>query len=138
MLRGQVTAVELHPGRARELEENVRRLGATNVRVVNADVRRARRIGASTGRSSTPHARASACSPGGPTCAGAQRPSPAFSSSCSRAAAERTRLGGTILYSVCTLNADENEAVVDASGLEPEPLGEEWPPSRIRSVPSSC
>ena len=33
----------------------------------------------------------------------------------------------TIVYSVCTLNADENEAVVDASGLEPEPLGEEWP-----------
>ena len=32
-----------------------------------------------------------------------------------------------MLYSVCTLNADENEAVVDASGLEPVPLGEEWP-----------
>jgi len=43
------------------------------------------------------------------------------------AAAERTKRGGTLLYSVCTLNADENEAVVDASGLEPEPLGEEWP-----------
>ena len=41
-----------------------------------------------------------------------------------RAAAERTRPGGTIVYSVCTLNADENEAVVDASGLEVEPLGE--------------
>ena len=35
--------------------------------------------------------------------------------------------GGTILYAVCTLNADENEAVVDAAGLEPLPLGEEWP-----------
>ena len=44
-----------------------------------------------------------------------------------RAAAARTRPGGTVTYSVCTLNADENEAVVDASGLEPEPLGEEWP-----------
>ena len=31
------------------------------------------------------------------------------------------------MYSVCTLNNDENEAVVDASGLAPEPLGEEWP-----------
>jgi len=32
-----------------------------------------------------------------------------------------------VLYSVCTLNADENEAVVDASGLQPVPLGDEWP-----------
>jgi 16S rRNA C967 or C1407 C5-methylase (RsmB/RsmF family) len=37
------------------------------------------------------------------------------------------RAGGAIVYSVCTINADENEAVVDATGLEPEPLGEEWP-----------
>ena len=43
------------------------------------------------------------------------------------AVAERTRPGGTIVYSVCTLNADENEGVVDAVGLEPEPLGEDWP-----------
>ena len=39
MLQGEVTAVELHLGRARELEENIRRLGVTNVRVVNTDVR---------------------------------------------------------------------------------------------------
>ena len=45
-----------------------------------------------------------------------------------RAAAERTRPGGLVTYSVCTINADENEAVVDASGLEPDAaLGEEWP-----------
>src|SRR4029079_2792863 len=37
VLDGEVTAVELHEGRARELEENARRLGATNIRVVNAD-----------------------------------------------------------------------------------------------------
>jgi 16S rRNA (cytosine967-C5)-methyltransferase len=37
------------------------------------------------------------------------------------------RPGGTIVYSVCTLNPDECEAVVDASGLEVIPLGEEWP-----------
>ena len=47
-----------------------------------------------------------------------------------RAAAERVRPGGTVTYSVCTLNADENEAVVDASGLEPEDLGAEWPQFR--------
>ena len=42
-------------------------------------------------------------------------------------AAERVRPGGTILYSVCTISAEENEAVVDQAGLEVEPLGEEWP-----------
>src|SRR5262249_5119828 len=36
-LEGEVVAVELHSGRARELEENCRRLGADNVTVVNAD-----------------------------------------------------------------------------------------------------
>jgi 16S rRNA C967 or C1407 C5-methylase (RsmB/RsmF family) len=44
-----------------------------------------------------------------------------------REAAERTKPGGTIVYSVCTINADENEAVVDALGLEVESLSEEWP-----------
>jgi 16S rRNA C967 or C1407 C5-methylase (RsmB/RsmF family) len=37
------------------------------------------------------------------------------------------RPGGEIVYSVCTLNPDECEAVVDASGLRVLPLGEEWP-----------
>ena len=46
-----------------------------------------------------------------------------------RAAAERVRPGGTILYSVCTINADETEAIVDASGLEVEPI-EGWPQFR--------
>ena len=36
-LRGEVTAVEIDPGRARELRENVARLGASNVDVVEAD-----------------------------------------------------------------------------------------------------
>ena len=35
----EVVAVELHPGRARELGENVRGLGFENVTVVNADAR---------------------------------------------------------------------------------------------------
>jgi 16S rRNA C967 or C1407 C5-methylase (RsmB/RsmF family) len=42
-------------------------------------------------------------------------------------AATRTRPGGTVVYAVCTINTDENEAVVEASGLEVDPLGEEWP-----------
>jgi 16S rRNA (cytosine967-C5)-methyltransferase len=44
-----------------------------------------------------------------------------------RSAAERVRPGGTIVYSVCTVNADETTAVVEASGLEVVPLGSEWP-----------
>jgi 16S rRNA (cytosine967-C5)-methyltransferase len=45
-----------------------------------------------------------------------------------RAAAERVRPGGRIIYSVCTINADEAEEVVDVSGLEVDPtLGDEWP-----------
>jgi 16S rRNA C967 or C1407 C5-methylase (RsmB/RsmF family) len=34
------------------------------------------------------------------------------------------------VYSVCTINSEENEAVVEASGLRIEPLGEEWPQFR--------
>ncbi len=55
------------------------------------------------------------------------RPLPELQAELLRAAAERTKSGGTIVYSVCTLNADENEAVVDALGLAVEPLGAEWP-----------
>jgi 16S rRNA (cytosine967-C5)-methyltransferase len=55
-------------------------------------------------------------------------PLPALQLELLRAAAERVKTGGTITYSVCTINADESEAVVDASGLEVDPsLAEEWP-----------
>jgi 16S rRNA (cytosine967-C5)-methyltransferase len=126
MLRGQVTAVELHPGRARELEENVRRLGAGNVRVVNADVRELAESGFDRALVDPP------CSGLGvlarrPDLRWRARPLPGLELELLRAAAERTRPGGTVVYSVCTINADENEAIVDASGLEAEPLGEEWP-----------
>ena len=48
-----------------------------------------------------------------------------------RAAAERVKAGGTLVYSVCTVNADESEAVVDASGLEVDrTLADEWPEFR--------
>jgi 16S rRNA (cytosine967-C5)-methyltransferase len=126
MLRGSVTAVEVHPGRARELEENVRRLGAANVRVVNADVREFDERGFDRALVDAP------CSGLGvlgrrPDLRWRARPLPELQLELLRAAAERTRPGGTVVYSVCTLNADENEAVVDAFGLEVEPLGEEWP-----------
>jgi 16S rRNA (cytosine967-C5)-methyltransferase len=55
------------------------------------------------------------------------KPLPELQRDLVRAAAERVKPGGTIVYSVCTLNGEENEAIVDASGLEVESLDEEWP-----------
>jgi 16S rRNA (cytosine967-C5)-methyltransferase len=128
MLAGDVTAVEKHPGRARELEENAARLGATNVSVVCADA-------LVLPPELRDYDRALVDAP----CSGlgvlASRPDlrwraeplPELQLALVRAAADRVRTAGTIVYSVCTLNATENEAVVDASGLAPEPLGEDWP-----------
>ena len=128
MLAGDVTAVEKHPGRARELEENAARLGATNVSVVCADA-------LELPPELRDYDRALVDAP----CSGlgvlASRPDlrwraeslPELQLALMGAAVDRVRTGGTIVYSVCTLNADENEAIIDASGLAPEPLGEEWP-----------
>jgi 16S rRNA (cytosine967-C5)-methyltransferase len=126
MLHGEVTAVEVHPGRARELEENVRRLGVTNVRVVNTDVRKLDQDGFDRALVDAP------CSGLGvlarrPDLRWRATPLPGLQLELIRAAADRLEPGGTLVYSVCTLNADENEAVVDASDLEPVPLGREWP-----------
>ena len=131
MLAGEVVAVEKHPGRARELEENARRLGAANVTVVNAD-------GLALPPELTGFDRALVDAP----CSGlgilASRPDarwraeplPELQLALLRAAAERVKPGGTVTYSVCTINTSENEAVVDALGLEPEPLGDEFPDFR--------
>ena len=126
MLRGEVTAVEVHPARARELAENARRLGAVNVRVVNADVRELAEGGFDRALVDAP------CSGLGvlgrrPDLRWRSRPLPELQLELLLAAAERTRRGGTLVYSVCTLNAEENEAIVEASGLAVEALGPEWP-----------
>lgn len=128
-LRGEVVAVELNEARARELEENVRRLGATNVTVVQAD-------GRALPAGLTGFDRALVDAP----CSGlgvlAQRPDlrwrsqplPELQLELLLAAAARVRPGGTVIYSVCTTNADECEAVVDAAGLEVDgSLAEQWP-----------
>jgi 16S rRNA (cytosine967-C5)-methyltransferase len=124
----EVVAVERHAGRARELEENCRLLGATNVRVVNADalelpddLRGFDRVLVDA-----------PCSGLGvlasrPDLRWRGRPLPELQRDLLRVAAERVKPGGTIVYSVCTINAEENEAIIDASGLELEPLGQEWP-----------
>ena len=127
-LEGEVTAVELDPNRASELRENLAKLGRTNVTVVEAD-----------GTKLPPelagfdHALVDApCSGLGvlgqrPDLRWRAAPLPELQLALVRSAAERVKPGGTIVYSVCTLNADENEAVVEASGLEVLPLGGEWP-----------
>jgi 16S rRNA (cytosine967-C5)-methyltransferase len=129
MLAGEVVAVEVNEGRARELAATVERLGAGNIRVVVAD-----------GRELPPHLNGfdralvdAPCSGLGvlnrrPDLRWRAMPLPELQLALLRSAAERVRPGGTIVYSVCTINADEAEEVVDASGLEVEPtLGSEWP-----------
>ena len=122
MLAGTVTAVEVHPGRAQAMAKNV----GPNVRVVNADVRELDESGFDRALVDAP------CSGLGvlarrPDLRWRARPLPELQLELLRAAAERTTAGGTIVYAVCTLNADENEAVVDASGLDVMPLTDEWP-----------
>jgi 16S rRNA (cytosine967-C5)-methyltransferase len=130
-LEGDVVAVELHPGRARELEENCRRLGADNVTVVNADATKL-----PPELTGFDHVLVDApCSGLGvlaarPDLRWRAEPLPELQLELLRVAAERVKPGGTIVYSVCTINSEENEAVVDASGLTPQPLGDEWPQFR--------
>jgi 16S rRNA (cytosine967-C5)-methyltransferase len=131
MLAGEITAVELHAGRARQLAEEM----PANVRVVNTDVRGLDERGFDRTLVDAP------CSGLGvlarrPDLRWRAQPLPDLQLDLLRAAAERVKPGGTIVYSVCTLNADENEAVVEASGLAIDStLGEEWPQFRHPSRP---
>jgi 16S rRNA (cytosine967-C5)-methyltransferase len=122
LLQGDVTAVEIHAGRAKRLAEEM----PPNVRVVNADVRELDEQGFDRALVDAP------CSGLGvlarrPDLRWRAHPLPELQLELIRAAVMRTKPGGTIVYAVCTLNADENEAVVDAAGLQIEPLGDEWP-----------
>jgi 16S rRNA (cytosine967-C5)-methyltransferase len=125
---GEVTAVEKHPGRARELEENCARLGASNVRVVNADALELPEELRDFDRVLVD----APCSGLGvlasrPDLRWRAKPLPELQRELLAVAAERARPGGTIVYSVCTISVEENEAVVDATGLAVEPLQDEWP-----------
>ena len=122
LLAGQVTAVEVHPGRAQAMAKNM----GPNVRVVTADARELDESGFDRALVDAP------CSGLGvlarrPDLRWRARPLPELQLELLQAAAQRTKPGGTIVYSVCTLNFDENEAIVDASGLEPVSLEAEWP-----------
>lgn len=127
-LDGVVTAVEIDPARARELRENLATMGRDDVTIAEAD-------GTDLPPELDGFDRALVDAP----CSGlgvlAQRPDlrwratplPELQLALLRSAAGRVRPGGTIVYSVCTLNPEECEAVVDASGLRIAPLGDEWP-----------
>jgi 16S rRNA (cytosine967-C5)-methyltransferase len=122
MLQGEITAVEVHPGRAERMAAEM----PPNVRVVTGDVREIDEGGFGRALVDAP------CSGLGvlarrPDLRWRAQPLPELQLELLRAAAERTRSGGTVVYAVCTLNADENEAVVDAAGLEVDPLGDAWP-----------
>jgi 16S rRNA (cytosine967-C5)-methyltransferase len=139
MLAGEVVAVEVDQARAERLEENARRLGATAVRVVRAD-----------GRELPPELddfdRALVDAP----CSGlgvlASRPDlrwraeplPELQRDLLRAAIARTKPGGSVVYSTCTINAEECEEIVDAAVADgiaaiDRSLGDEWPAFRHRS-----
>jgi 16S rRNA (cytosine967-C5)-methyltransferase len=137
MLAGEVVAVEANEARARELEANVHLLGATNVTVLHAD-------GRDLPEELTGFDRALVDAP----CSGlgvlAGRPDlrwraealPELQLELVRAGAARVRPGGTLVYSVCTINAAESEAIVDAAGLDVDPtLAGEWPQFRHRRRP---
>jgi 16S rRNA (cytosine967-C5)-methyltransferase len=127
-LRGDVTAVEIDANRASELRANLAAMRVTNVTVVEADG-----TDLPPGLSGFDRALVDApCSGLGvlgqrPDLRWRATPLPELQLALLRAAAERVRPGGTVVYSVCTVNADETEAVVAASGLEVLPLGDEWP-----------
>ena len=136
MLAGEVVAVEVDPSRAEQLEQNARRLGATGVRVVVADGRDlpAELTGFDRALVDAP------CSGLGvlaarPDLRWRAEPLPELQLALLRAAVERTKPGGRIVYSTCTTNADENEAVVDAVASDgttdvDAALGDEWPSFR--------
>jgi len=122
----------VNEARARELEGAVRRVGAKSVRVVVADGRTLPDELVEFDRALVD----APCSGLGvlnarPDLRWRAEPLPELQLELLRAAAGRVRPGGTIVYSVCTINADESEAVVDEAGLEVDAtLADEWPQFR--------
>ena len=132
----EVVAVEKHPGRARELEENASRLGATKVRVLCADA-----LELPAGLGSFDRALVDApCSGLGvlaarPDLRWRSEPLPELQLDLLRSAFAHVRPGGTVTYAVCTIHRAENEDVVDSLGVPVDDLGAEWPELRHPSRP---
>jgi 16S rRNA (cytosine967-C5)-methyltransferase len=118
--RGELVAVEVHPGRAAALARTAERMGAINVQVLSAD---ARELPADLGDFDRVLV--------DPPCSGLgtlqSRPDIRWQNRVDRlpelvaqqaelihAAGARVRSGGRLVYSVCTLNDGESAAVIDA------------------------
>ena len=141
MLAGAVVAVELDESRADRLEKTARRLGADGVQVVRADGRAlpAELDGFDRALVDAP------CSGLGvlasrPDLRWRAEPLPELQRELLQAAVERVRVGGTVVYSTCTINTEENEAVVDelvttGAVRVDSGLGEEWPAFRHATRP---
>ena len=134
LLAGEVTAVEVHPGRAQALAKSV----GPNVRVVTADARNVEESGFDRALVDAP------CSGLGvlarrPDLRWRARPLPELQLELLQAAAERVKPGGTIVYSVCTHECRRERGgrrcVGPRAGLRSPMTGRSTP---IRSGPSSC
>jgi 16S rRNA (cytosine967-C5)-methyltransferase len=127
----EVVAVEKHPGRARELEENAARLGVRNLTVVCADA-----LELPPDLTEFDRVLVDApCSGLGvlnsrPDLRWRARPLPELQSRLLATALERVKPDGSVTYSVCTIHRPENEEVVDAAGATIEDLGAEFPDFR--------
>ncbi|MGH2995049.1 MAG: transcription antitermination factor NusB [Gaiellaceae bacterium] len=127
-LGAEVVAVEKHPGRARELEENARRLRAENLTVLCADALELRDDLRGFDRVLVD----APCSGLGvlnsrPDLRWRAEPLPQLQAALLRTGLKRVRPGGTVTYSVCTIHEAENEDVVDSLGAEICDLGSEFP-----------
>jgi 16S rRNA (cytosine967-C5)-methyltransferase len=141
MLAGDVDAVEIDEARAAALLATAARLGATNVRVLHADGRALPSELAGYDRALVD----APCSGLGvlasrPDLRWRATPLPELQGELLRAAVERTRAGGSVLYSTCTINAAESEDVVEELVAEgtvqiDASLGDEWPQYRHRVRP---
>jgi 16S rRNA (cytosine967-C5)-methyltransferase len=127
----EVVAVEKHRGRARELEENAARLGATNLRVVCADA-----LELPPDLTGFDRVLVDApCSGLGvlnsrPDLRWRAHPLPELEAALLATGLERVKPGGTVTYSVCTIHRPENEEIADAAGAQLDDLGSEFPEFR--------
>lgn len=135
-LGGDVVAVEVDPGRARQLETMVRRQRAPNVHVLNADARAlpAELSGFDRALVDAP------CSGLGvlqsrPDLRWRARMLPQLQLELLRAALARVRPGATVTYAVCTTTHAETEAVIDATGAPLDDLGALYPQFRHPTRP---
>ena len=130
-IAAEVVAVEKHPGRARELEENAARLGAKNLVVVSADA-----LELPPSLSGFDRVLVDApCSGLGvlnsrPDLRWSAEPLPGLQIELLKTGLDRVRPGGTVTFSVCTIHQLENEDIVQAVGAEVEDLGSEFPEFR--------